>query len=81
LGPPFFGLFIVFQLIDVGDTMLKGGAYFASLGPEHIVIRVVKIALCMVAMRSANERFHAAFGVANVIHQMSWALRLYETVG
>jgi len=77
----FFGLFIVFQLIDVGDTLLKGGAYFASLGPEYIVVRVVKIALCVVAMRTENEPFHAAFGVANVVQQLSWALRFYDTVG
>jgi len=77
----FFGLFIIFQLIDVGDTLLKGGGYFASLGPEYIVVRIVKISLCIVAMRTRNEPFHAAFGVANVLYQMSWALRLYETVG
>jgi hypothetical protein len=77
----FFGLFIVFQLIDVGDTLLKGGAYFASLGPEYIVTRVVKISLCVVAMRTENEPFHAAFAVANVLQQMSWALRFYDTVG
>ena len=77
----FFGLFIVFQLIDVGDTLLKGGAYFASLGPEYIIVRVVKISLCIVAMRTKNEPFHAVFGVANVLQQVSWALRFYDTVG
>lgn len=77
----FFGLFIVFQLIDVGDTLLKGRAYFASLGTEYIVIRVVKIALCLVAMRTENEAFHGAFAVANVVQQIQWALRFYDTVG
>lgn len=77
----FFGLFMVFQLIDVGDTMLKGHDYFVGLGPEYIIFRVLKMALCIVAMRTRNETFHGVFGVANVVHQVSWALRFYDTVG
>lgn len=71
----------MFQRIDVGDTLLKGEAYFASLGAEYIVIRVVKISLCVVAMRTENEPFHAGFGLANVLQQVSRALRFFDTVG
>ena len=63
----FFGIFIVFQTIDVIDTLLKGEAYFASLGPEYIIVRALKIALCVVAIRTRNEPFHGGFGVANVL--------------
>ena len=35
----------------------------------------------VVPMRTRNERFDGAFAVANVIHQMSWAVRLSDTVG
>ncbi len=77
----FFGVFIGFQLIDVCDTLLKGGEYFAGLGPEYIIVRVVKISLCVVAMKTRNESFHGAFGAANVLHQVSWAFRLYDKVG
>jgi hypothetical protein len=77
----FFGLFIGFQLIDVVDTLLKGEAYFASLGPEYIIVRAIKMSCCVVAMRTTNESFHGLFGVANVLYQVSWALRFYGTVG
>jgi len=77
----FFGIFIVFQTIDVVDTLLKGEAYFASLGPEYLIVRALKIVLCVVAIRTRNEPFHGAFGVANVLYQISWALRYYGTVG
>jgi hypothetical protein len=77
----FFGLFIVFQLIDVGDTMLKGEDYLAGLGLEYVLVRVIKISFCLVGMRTEKEWFHGPFVVANVVHQLSWALRLYETVG
>ena len=71
----------MFQLIDVGDTLLKGGGYFAGLGPEYIVVRIARLSLGLVAIGTRNEPFHAAFGVANVLYQLSWALRLYEKVG
>jgi len=77
----FFGLFIGFQLIDVVDTLLKGEAYFSSLGPEYLIVRATKILFCLVAIRTRNESFHGAFGVANVLYQISWALRFYGTVG
>jgi hypothetical protein len=76
----FFGLSIVFLLIDVGDTLLKGTAYFASLGPEYIVVRTLKLALCGIAIRSRNEGFHGFFAVASLLYQVSWALRFYDTV-
>jgi len=76
----FFGLLLLFLIVDVGDTWLKGRAYVASLGPEFAVSRGLKMALCVIAIRSRNERFHATFGVANLLYQVSFVLRHYETV-
>jgi hypothetical protein len=50
--------------------------YFASLGPEYIVVRVVKISLCVVAMRTENEPFIRCCQRASPD-----ALRFYDRVG
>jgi hypothetical protein len=77
----FFGLFIVFQFIDIGDTLLKGEEYFAGLGPEYMVVKGIRITLALIAIRTTNAPFHAVFAVGNLLHQLSWAVRMYETVG
>jgi len=76
----FFGLSMLFLLIDVIDTLLKGADYFGRLGPEYVVVRALKLILCGIAIRSRNERFHGFFASASLLYQLSWALRFYETV-
>ena len=77
----FFGLLIVSQLIDVGDTMLKGDEYVSGLGVEYFVAKVARISLCLVAVKTEKEWFHASFVIAILVYQFSLALRLYGTVG
>lgn len=77
----FFGLSIVFLLIDVGDTLLKGMDYFGSLGPEYVLSRILKLTLYAVAIRSSNERFHGALAAASLLYQALYALRFYQIVG
>jgi hypothetical protein len=76
----FFGLSILFLLVDVGDTLLKGADYFRSLGAEYVVVRGLKLILYGIAMRSRNERYHGSLAVANLVYQVAWALRFYDTV-
>ncbi len=76
----FFGLLAVLFALDVGDTLLKGQAYFADLGIEYPLRNAVHIVLCLAAMRSANPRFHAAFVIGALAYQFSWILRTYETI-
>jgi hypothetical protein len=77
----FFGTFVLYQLVDFGDTMLKGDDYLAGLGAEYLVGKVFKVSLSFIAIRTGNEWFHGSFMVAILVYQLSWALRLYETVG
>lgn len=77
----FFGLLVLVYLLDVGDTLIKGRDYFAGFGPEYLVRNVSHIALFLMAMRVANLRFHAALVVAAIVYQMSWIVRIYDTLG
>jgi hypothetical protein len=77
----FFGLLAVVYLVDVIDTALKGRDYFLSLGPEYPARTLAYVALSLVAMFVAGRRFHIAFVVANLVYQVSFILRYYQTIG
>jgi len=77
----FFGLLVLVNLVDLCDTLLKGSAYFASLGSEYLLVTIMKIVLAAAAMFSKNEKYHAAVAIAFLLHQLSWALRPFYTVG
>lgn len=68
----FFGTWLVVTFVDVADTALKGGDHLAGLGLDYWIASVSFALLCLVAMTSRNERFHAAFAVA------MFAYSLYE---
>lgn len=73
----FFGVLAIAYLLDFVDTWMKGTAHLHALGAEYIVRGVVFVVLCLVAMRTRNERFHGAFAVLGLIYQLSFILRLY----
>jgi len=77
----FFGIGACIEVVDLGDTLLKGTEYFASLGPEYVASVAIQIPMFVVAMRTKNERFHAVFAVVMVLYQLSFALRMFQTVG
>jgi len=76
-----FGLLMLTNLVDLGDTLLKGMEYFLSLGPEYISVTILKIGLAGIAMFSKNEKFHAVIAVSFLLYQVSWALRPMYMVG
>ena len=77
----FFGIFILIQVIDVGDTWLKGGAYFASLGPGYVVQRIARVLLFGVAIGARNRTFHAILAISLLLYQLWFGFHLYYTVG
>jgi hypothetical protein len=77
----FFGLMAFIRFVDLLDSWLKGAEHLASLGVEYVVAVTVHLLLFLVAMRTRNERFHAVVAVSVLAYLLSWALRLYETVG
>jgi hypothetical protein len=48
------------------------------LGPEYFITSVAQFSLCVVAMWTSNERYHAVFAISMFAYQISWALRMYD---
>jgi hypothetical protein len=73
----FFGVLASVFALDFADTWLKGSAHFATLGPEYLLRGVVFIALSLIAIRTRNLRYHAAFAALGVLYQVVYMVRLY----
>jgi hypothetical protein len=76
----FFGLLGLTYLLDIVDTLLKGQAHFARFGVEYMVRTPIFVALCIAAILTSDRRFHALFVVAALVYQVSWILRLFDTI-
>ncbi len=75
----FFGIFAATFIADVIDTSLKGSAYRHSFGIEYPIRIAVNLALCLIAMSTANRRVQlAVLGVSFLYHIALIAL-LYST--
>lgn len=74
----FFGLFIVSQLTDLVDTLLKGRSYAAAFGHEYPVRIAVACLLALVAMRVRNPRYHQAFALLYLAYYVAWIIRVYD---
>lgn len=76
----FFGIMAVSYVIDFGDTLIKGRAYFDSFGIEYPLRNLSYVLLCLVAIRTRSETFHRVFVAASLIYQVSWIYRLFDFV-
>jgi hypothetical protein len=76
----FFGLLGLTYLLDIADTLLKGEAHFARFGNEYLIRTPVFVALCLAAIWTSSRRFHALFVAAALVYQVSWILRLFDTI-
>ena len=55
----------------------QGHEHLRSLGPEYLVRVGVFLALCLVAARTRNLRFHGLFAVAALIYEVTYIPRQY----
>ena len=76
----FFGLLAATYLLDVVDTLIKGEAHFARFALEYLIRTPVLVTLCIVAARTASQRFHTVFVAATLVYQLSWIFRLFDTL-
>ncbi len=76
-----FGLLGLSYALDWIDSLVKSHEYFMSLGPEYLITSSAQILFCMVAMKTRNERYHAVFAIGMFAYQISWAVRMYDTLG
>ena len=65
---------------DVADTFLKGKDYFLQTNGEYAVRNTVHFILCLVAMKVMNKRFHAALVILFILYELTYILRLFDTV-
>lgn len=63
---------------DVIDSLINGHSCLDTLGLEYQVATVVHPVCCVIALCTANERFHRVFVAVNLLYQMSWMFRMYE---
>lgn len=76
----FFGVGLAANLADIGDTAFKGMDHFRSLGLPYIVGIVILTILFIIALRTRNERFHAAFAVIAVAWLLIYPVTNFGTV-
>ena len=60
---PFFLLAALLPPLDAVDTLLKGAEHFAAQGPLYVIFLAIVFALCVVAARVRDSRFHGFFAV------------------
>ena len=76
----FFGILAVVFVFDLVDTLLKGREHFATFGPEYLIRVPLYVVLCVIAMITTNGRYHAAFVIGSLIYEVSWIMRLFNTL-
>jgi hypothetical protein len=76
----FFGILAATYACDLVDTLLKGSDHLAALGTEYPIRIAVYIVLCIVATLTTNRQFHLAFAYGGLVYQVSFILRLFETL-
>lgn len=74
----FFGLLSITFLVDVVDTLVKGGDYFQSLGVEYPVRQAIFFVLSIVAMFLKRKSYQLLLVGFAIVYQVSWILRTYD---
>jgi hypothetical protein len=76
----FFGVLACIYVSDVIDTLIKGEEHFARFATEYLIRTPVLVALSIAAAWTPNRWFHIAFVVVTLVYQISWILRLFDTI-
>jgi hypothetical protein len=70
----FLALAAIVILFDVGDTLSKGAAHFAALGPHYVIGAVAFPILYVVGMVTRRHSYHAAIAVISLVDHASQAV-------
>lgn len=76
-----FGTMALIQVVDFGDTIVKGWSYFLSLGPEYPLRNLGVLVLSLIAIRTRSERFHSFTVILLTGYQLFWIMRHFNRVG
>lgn len=77
----FFGVFAATLLLDIVDTWIKGEPYFDSLGLDYLVQVPIGLALCAIAIWTADRRYHLGLVLVHLLYQAWWIWILFYTHG
>lgn len=74
----FYGFLAAVNLVDLGDTALKGSAHFWALGVEYPARQIVLVALSVIAIFVQKRLYHATFVTVGIVYQVWWSLRQFN---
>lgn len=74
----FFALLVAANLLDLGDTLIKGADYFNALGSEYLLRQSGLVVLFIAAMFTRARRLQLGLVAVAIVYQISWILRLYD---
>jgi hypothetical protein len=72
----FFGLLATGFVLDVVDTLIKGGDYWSRLSRDYLIQVPIGLTLCLVGVLSTNRRLQIALVLTNIAYQGYLATRL-----
>lgn len=73
----FYGVLAASFVADIIDTLIKGKEYFLHFGLEYPIRNITHLALCLVAIRVSNKKYHAFLAVIFIVYELSYILRLF----
>ncbi len=76
----FFGLFVLVQVFDLVDTLIKGRGHLENLGLEYMLQAPIYVVLAFIAVFTRDRRYHIAFVIANLLYQSSFIARQFQTL-
>jgi hypothetical protein len=76
----FFGVGLAANLADIADTLLKGVDHLLLLGTPYLLGQVALTTFFIIALRTRNERFHAAFALFAIASLLIYPLTNFDTI-
>lgn len=76
----FYGLLSFSYLLDIADTLIKGGAHVEALGPEYPLHQAAFFLATLGAMAIPGRLYQKILVTAALIYEVGWALRVYDAL-
>lgn len=73
----FFGLLALSLVLDIVDTSIKGAKHFERYRLDILVSTPLFFILCLLAMRTANRRFHLLMVTLSIAYEVLWVALLF----
>ncbi len=74
----FFSFMALIAISDLGDGLLKGVDYVASLGPRYIIHLSMMLTLSLAGALSRRPAIHAAVLILALIELLNWSFAAYD---